>query len=224
MTQQPELSAWPSQHPWCHLHSGFLLPPSWRQLSLCWGLWSWDRQRWPALVAPSTRTEYKVLGPQWQSQSERELNKKAGTAIGKLKAGEFREPSRGDLKPEEAAFHGRFPLPERKLLGTQPGFTSTSESGCGGDHSKDKKGGSCYPSIMLENGNPGSSKFSLVHPTGSHGCKILRRGKKGLGDTKYQQMQKVTELPKEKFVFGSKCVPYKLHVSKGPWPRKDLFL
>lgn len=92
---------------------------------LCWGLWSWDRQRWPALAAPSRSTECKVLGPQWQSQSERELNKKAGTAIGKLKAREFREPSRGDLKPEEAAFHSRFPLPERKLLGTQPGLTST---------------------------------------------------------------------------------------------------
>lgn len=145
---------------------------------LCWGLWSWDHQRWPALVAPSGRTKCNVLGSQWQSQSERELNKKAGIAIGKLKAREFREPSRGDLKPEEAAFHGRFPLPERKLLGTQPGFTSTSESGHGGDHSKDKKGGSCYPYVMLENRNPGSSKFSLVHPSSLHGCKILRRGKK----------------------------------------------
>lgn len=158
-----------------------------------------------------------MLGPQWQKQSEREQNKKAGTTIGKLKAREFREPSRGDLKPEEAAFHGRFPLPERELLEAQPGFTSTLESGHGGDHSKDKKGGSCYPYIMLENRNPGSSKFSLVHPSSSHGCKILRgEKKKDLGDTKYQQMQRVTELPKENFVFASKCVPYKLHVSEVP--------
>lgn len=147
---------------------------------LCWGLWSWDCQRQPALAAPSRRTECKVLCPQWQNQSEREWNQKAGTTIGKLKAREFGEPSRGDLKPEEAAFHGRFPLPERELLGAQPGFTSTLESGRGSDCSKDKKGGSCYPYTMLENRNPGSSKFSLVHPSSSHGCKILR-GEKKLG-------------------------------------------
>lgn len=128
---------------------GFSFPPVRKQFSPTLGLWSWDCQGWSALRTPSRRTESKVLGPQWQSQSQKELDKKAGTAIGKLKAREFREPSRGNLRPGRKLFVAGSLL-VKEMLRALPALISTLERGHGGDHSKDKKGGSCYPYIMLE--------------------------------------------------------------------------
>lgn len=145
------LSAWPKLHPWCCLHFRFLLPSRLEAVVTCIGSPGWGCQVWSALEtqSPWRRMESKVLDPHWQSQSQQKLDEKAGTVIGKIKAREFREPSRGNLKPGEEAFCGRFPSSERELLWALPALTSTLESGCAGDHGKDKKGGSWYPFVML---------------------------------------------------------------------------
>lgn len=55
----------------------------------------------------------------------------------KIKTGEFRRPSGGDLKPGKEAICGKLPLGGRELL--RPALTSTLESGCDGDHVKSRR-------------------------------------------------------------------------------------
>lgn len=94
--------------------------------------------------------ESTILGPKQQSQSQRELDEKAGTVIGKIKAKYFRKPSRGDLKPGKETVCDELPLGGRELIRALPALTTVLENGCNGDHSKAKKGGSWHPYIMFE--------------------------------------------------------------------------
>lgn len=112
----------------------------------------------------------------------------------------------------------------KEMLRALPALISTLERGHGGDHSKDKKGGCCYPYIMLEKKIQRAvtnSPWCIL--ASSPGPKILGGERNILQTSHISECKELLNFQRKLLVFASKCVPYKLRVSKNPYQGKTHF-